>query len=963
MNRLAHLLFARSFFAVLLLFASCGLLGQEALAQLTNRIAATAETVPVKNSLHALAQSKYDAGRANPSTPMSSMLMVFAPSAAQQAALSTLLTAQQNPASPLYHQWLTPATYAAQFGMSSQDIATAQSWLEQQGFTVLSVSTARNAIRFSGTVSQVEAAFHTEIHQYKINGATHLANSTQLSLPSGMAAAVAGIHNIAQFHPRPMHVLRAPAAAPTAGALKPNYTDATTGANYLTPNDIQTIYDIAPLYNAGYSGSGESIGIMGVSTVSNSDLNGFQAAVGLPTKNPTETLVPNTGAATSNTNDEGESDIDLEYASAIAPNASIYFYYAGTTGDVLDSLQYAIQENQASILSISYGECEPSAGSDPSTFEPLFMEANAQGQTILASSGDEGATGCDTGLDNTDTVAEPATQGLAVIYPASSAYVTGMGGTEFSTGTGTYFSSTNNQSGGSATGYIPEVAWNETSINDSGADPLGFDSTGGGASVLFGKPSWQVATGVPQDNARDVPDISLDAANDEYGFLYCGGGSCSNGAIGVTGTSSFANLLAACDSTTVTDTNCTIAGGTSFDAPIFAGILALISEKNNSAKFGNINPALYSIYSTSSNAFHDITSGNNEQPCESGSTDCPTGTTQIGYTAGVGYDQVTGLGTIDANNLASIFPASTTITSGSLIATTTTLASSTSTPLTGSGITFTAAVTASAGTTVPSGGTIQFAVNGTNQGSPVTISSGGTATFSYTFSAAGNETVTATYSGTSTYATSSSTLALTVKAPSTGQFTLAATNVTVASGGTATSTLTITPQGGYTGTVDLSYTTPNNFVGCLFASDSGVAPVTGGTAATVAISVDTSGSDCETTGVKRLLVKKMPQVAGNQGGGGTGHPLDREKYPIAAAALLAGFALVGRRRKTWPLAAILMLASLGAVCGLSGCGSSSNSTTTTAANVPAGTYTITLVGTDSQNLSITATTTFTTTVQ
>jgi subtilase family serine protease len=896
-----------------------------ALGQVADRIPASlsaTDTTALKGSLHPLARAQYDQGRAAASTPLSYMTMTFAPSATQEAALQALLAAQQNPASPLYHKWLTPAQFGAQFGMSSNDIATAEAWLQAQGFTVLDVANGRNAIHFSGTVAQVDSAFHTEMHRYLVNGTTHLANSTELTLPSGLAGAVAGVHGIAQFRPHPLHTA---VRHFSADAAKPQLTSS-SGNNYLAPSDTATIYDIKALYNAGYTGTGASLAIVGQSAIQTSDIDTFRSASNLPAKDPVLTLVPGTGVSTleETSGDEDESDIDLEWSGAIAQNATVNFVYVGnsTSAGVFDALAYAIDQDLAPIVSISYGECEPEAGSDPATLEPIFMQANAQGQTLVASAGDSGATGCDNGVTS-------ATLGLAVSYPASSAYFTAMGGTEYNEGSASYWNSTNDAGGGSAIFYIPEEAWNETAASNALNPPNGLSSGGGGKSILFGKPTWQVATNVPADGVRDVPDISLDAASIHDGYIFCSNGSC---------TGAF--------------THASVAGGTSFDAPIFSGILALINEKNNSTGAGNINGALYSLYSTAPTAFHDISVGNNEQPCSSGSIDCPAGTTEIGYATGAGYDLATGLGSIDAYNLAQVFPASVSTGSGSPIATATTLTASNPTPIAGQGVSFTAGVSAESGTVAPTG-TVNFVVDG---GAAITATlSNGTATLPSTTFAAGTHTVVATYVGDSTYATSSSTLTITVAAAATGSFSMTATNVTVASGSAADTTVTITGTGGYTGEIGFQYSvSPTSFTGCLFANETGVG--TNGVVATQ-IEVDTLASDCTSSGVRHNMLKRITPKTGSVASAATpAKPVgSTPEYPIAAAAVLAGLALLGRKRKAWPVAVLLVIGGLGT---LSGCGGSSGTPITTS---PSSTYTITLTGTDTNNLS--TSTTFTVTVQ
>ncbi len=223
--------------------------------------------------------------------------------------------------------------------------------------------------------------------------------------------------------------------------------------------------------------------------------------------------------------------------------------------------------------------------------------------------------------------------------PASLPYVTAVGGTEFNEGAGSYWSTLNNTSKGSALAYIPDTAWNDTSAT------YGLAASGGGASTLFRKPFWQSGSGVPADSARDVPDVSLNASAEHDGYMICSEQYNSQ-------TQTFSPVCPA---------GFFAAGGTSAPTPSFAGIVALLNEAMNSAQ-GNINGTLYSLASLSASPFHDITSGGNAVPCQTtpDSLDCPTsgsGAGVLGYSATAGYDMATGLGSVDANALIGAWPA------------------------------------------------------------------------------------------------------------------------------------------------------------------------------------------------------------------------------------------------------------------------------------------------------------------
>jgi subtilase family serine protease len=376
---------------------------------------------------------------------------------------------------------------------------------------------------------------------------------------------------------------------------------------------------------------------VGQTAISLSDTQAFRTASNLPTNNPQLVLVPGSGSSATCTSDLVEANLDVQWAGAIAKKAQILFVYVGvesgktcntTSYSVWDSLQYAVDQDLAPVISASYGYCEAGLGSqNVGIIRGWAQQASAQGQTITAASGDSGAADCD--------VNYPATQGLAVDVPASIPEVTGLGGTAFSgdvSSPSTYWSSTNNANSGSALSYIPETSWNDTSSTN------GLSSGGGGASSMFTKPSWQTGTGVPSDDHRYVPDVSLNSSPAHDGYLICSQGSCVNGYRD-------------------TDTSLYVVGGTSAASPSFAGIVAILNQATQSNGLGNINPTLYSLAASSTAVFHDITTGDNKVPCSSGSTNCPASAPfTIGYSAGVGYDQATGLGSVDAYNLAINWP-------------------------------------------------------------------------------------------------------------------------------------------------------------------------------------------------------------------------------------------------------------------------------------------------------------------
>ncbi len=585
----------------------------------------------LEGNVRPMFQPENDTGPVDGSLKLEYMSLAFKLTAVQQADLTALLAEQQDASSPNYRHWLTPEQYAGRFGLSVNDVSQVVAWLQAQGFQVIQTARGRNWVSFSGTAAQVQAAFHTEIHRFSVHGETYYANASEPAVPATLADVLLGIRGLDNYRLKPRIRVRHVTAE-----TKPNFTSSLSGNTFVTPGDFAVIYDVNALYNNSIDGTGQSIAVMGQTDLYNngSDVSAFRAASGLTGGGLTMTLIPGVTDPGVGSGDVEEASLDVEWSGAVAKNATIIYVYANpnTGNGVFDALQYAIDNDVAPVISISYGACEADWGSSNlSVLAGWGQQANSQGQTIVAAAGDSGATDCDSSETSVITV---ATQGLAVDAPASLPYVTGMGGSEFNEGSGNYWQATTSASGDivtSALSYIPEMAWNDTSSPENTGN--GLLAGGGGVSSYFTtKPAWQTGPGVPNDGARDVPDLSLNASPIHDPLLLCVQGSCVNG---------FRD----------SSQGLSVVGGTSAAAPTFAGIVALINEQMNTPKGqGNINTMLYPMAQTSPAAFHDITTGNNMEPCQTGSTGCPSGG-EIGYSAGVGYDQATGLGSVDAYNL------------------------------------------------------------------------------------------------------------------------------------------------------------------------------------------------------------------------------------------------------------------------------------------------------------------------
>jgi hypothetical protein len=620
-------------------------------------------------NVHPLARAEFDQGEAPLDMPLHRMLLVLKRSDQQETALQRFIENQQNKKSASYHKWLTPEEFGAQFGPADSDVAAVTNWLLACGFQVTQVTKGRTVIEFNGTAGQVKQAFGTAIHKYVVQGEQHWANATNLSIPTALVPVVVGVNSLHNFLKKAQNVrvgtysektkqLTSP--APDFTFLDGCVIDNTNNCYAVAPYDFATIYDLLPLWNAvpAINGTGVTIAIVGRTDIDPNDATTFWSMFGLDGVNaPQPTLkITTNGPDPGFTGDESEADIDTQWSGAAAPGATINFVTSEsteTTDGVDLSALYIVDNNLAPVMSESYGNCELGLGNAGIQFFGLLWEqAAAQGITAMVSTGDNGSAGC-------DDPGAPAQNGLNVNGIASTPFNVAVGGTDFAqftTPPSTYWNSTNAPiTQESAKGPIPETTWNdscanplfqhvtggstnaETNCNNSNFSGF-LDSIGGsgGASGTWLKPSWQTGTGVPNDNARNLPDVSLFASNGFLGSFY---------------------VICQADQTGVCDLNNFLGfGGTSVSSPAFAGIMALVNQKFGPQ--GNANLVLYNLVSKQPTAFHDIPSGSTiAMPCFKGTPNCTTSnsTHAFGILSGYGtttaYDQATGLGSVDANVL------------------------------------------------------------------------------------------------------------------------------------------------------------------------------------------------------------------------------------------------------------------------------------------------------------------------
>jgi pro-kumamolisin-like protein/VCBS repeat protein len=649
------------------------------------------------------ASAANDRGRVADNLPLEHMLLQLKRPAAQELALTQLIEQLHDPASASFHQWLTPNQFGTQFGPAASDIQQITGWLQARGFSVNVTYPSGMVIDFSGTADQVRTAFHTEIHKLQVNGASHIANMSDPQIPAALAPAVVGIVSLNDFMPRPNVVKR---LEPLVNA---DYT--ASGQYIVTPPDLATIYNFNPLFNAGTSGQGQTIYLIeDTNLFTNNDWTTFRSTFGLSgytgaslsTVHPAPPSGSNNCSNPGTNGNDGEAILDAEYASAAAPSAAIVMATCTDTTSFggLIAIQNLINgSTPPAIISLSYGECEAYNGAaNNAAYNAIYQQGVAEGTSIFVSTGDQ-----DAGVCNGATSA--VTLGIGVNAFASTQYNVAVGGTDFSdtysSTNSTYWNASNTSTDGSAKSYIPEIPWNDscaslliaqkhnynTTYGSSGycnnGGPLsngggsggpsgcatGTASTSGvvsGSCKGYAKPSWQTGVvGIPSDGVRDLPDVSLFAANGAWNhyYVYCwsdagnGGTACTGAPSGWSG-----------------------AGGTSFASPIMAGVQALVNQ-HTGAKQGNPNYKYYQLAATeygasgssacnsskgnavaSSCIFYDVTLGDNDTDC-TGTNNCyrPSGTYGVlstsnssyapAYGTTTGWDFATGIGTVNVNNL------------------------------------------------------------------------------------------------------------------------------------------------------------------------------------------------------------------------------------------------------------------------------------------------------------------------
>ena len=681
--------------AALTVFACSGMAQTPARPLVTSQIDEQT-LVTLEGNTRPEATAVNDRGRVADATRMDHMFLLLQRAPEREEALRTMIDQLHDRKSANFHHWLTPQQFGENYGVGQTDITLIQRWLESHGFSVNQIYPNHMMVDFSGTAGQVRESFHTEMHRISVDGETHIANMSDPLIPAALASAVKGIVSLNDFRPRTM-MKRVPHGEGIGVTFGPNcgfltgLRDTSPNCEALMPADLATIYNLSPVFSAGVTGKGQTIVVIeDEDAYSLGDWSSFRKVAGLARTYPYGSIsqthpAPPTGP--NNCTDPGDLNdttddevaIDMEWASAAAPNAAIQVAVCKDSGSTfggliaLENLLNAPGANTTgpAIVSISYGESESSNGATQNAaYNTTYQQGASEGVSIFVSSGDEGpASSNANGAD--------ATRGITVSGFTSTPYNISVGGTDFGdsyAGTeSTYWNAGNTANYGSARSYIPEIPWNDSCADNliigflnhyfssglingygpsgtglcntypfnttsallttgsgsggpsncaTGAPTTGGTPASGGTCAGYAKPSWQSVVGNPSDGVRDIPDVSLMAANGVWNHFYV---ICMSNPAEVSegDASPCSNPITAWPGF----------GGTSVSSPIWAGIQALVNQKTGQ-RWGNANTVYYAIasneYGGSGNAtcnsslgngvgsscvFYDVTQGSIYLPC------------------------------------------------------------------------------------------------------------------------------------------------------------------------------------------------------------------------------------------------------------------------------------------------------------------------------------------------------------
>ena len=526
-------------------------------------------TVAIKGNVPPVLQEATFITHSDPNTVMT---VIVGLKRHNEAEFAGLLDRLYDANSPDYHHWITPSDFLSSFSPSQSDVDAVRQHLEPHGLTIKRVSDNRVLVQATGTVAQIEDAFAINMNLYRLGAETYFSNDRDPSVPSGLKDVIESVMGLTSLEA--MHHSSNFEKQPSTPVV---YSPLNTATIYNFPSSLNTFHG-----RTIYDGTGITIAIATADEYLTSDVDYFWTHFSI---NRTGTLT-NKCVEGCPTVIDYEPTLDVEYAGAEAPGANLIVCEIPLNA-ILENIAFAVMysqiasDNLAQVVTISWGSCEINLGTSVlKTYDVSFAQMAAQGMTVFAGSGDYGAYGylplggCD----------GPQPK-LQIGFPPSDPNVTAVGGTTLNA-TSQYK-------------YKSEVAWTDS---------------GGGGSIYFAQPSWQVGAGVPKNGKRDIPDIAFDADENTGQYTYYDGAWYSG-------------------------------YGTSYGGPNMAGYWALVLEALKGARTGNVAPLFYKLAASSSykTDMHDVTTGNN------GAGIGP------GYNATVDWDYTTGWGSINGTEALSYF--------------------------------------------------------------------------------------------------------------------------------------------------------------------------------------------------------------------------------------------------------------------------------------------------------------------
>ncbi|MBS2031485.1 MAG: S8/S53 family peptidase [Deltaproteobacteria bacterium] len=742
--------------------------------------------------------------------------------------LRALLDAQQDPSSPWYRRYLTPAEFGERFGVDAASTDAMVKRLRAQGFEV-TVAPNRLFLDATGTVAGVRNLLGVQLEEVESNGRPARAYEGDLRIPAELAGHLLYISGLdTRIH------------------LK--HRISTSQGDALGADDLRLQYDLAGLIATGQAASGLTTVVLGTQEGTG---NRARAPFVPPSVTAIQTYFTNISHATApynpivlpNANNDfdtpganEEYQLDVEMQSVGAANAADIDLVLPPASEVFTTgVQYIANTlSTATVVSISLGLCEYEENfyypGEMASMQQAIQQGLAEGQAWFAASGDSGSDDC---ADNNSNKHDGYDGGNPTVdFPASLPEVVAMGGSQFSSAQATWFDTSN-----ALTGVQPETTWNEGNTLGGG---------GGGQSRYFAKPSWQVGIGPKStDGARDVPDLALMAAVTHPGVAVydCGSGQGTD---------------PGCNGATNGAGNLDVFGGTSVAAPLAAGVFALVSGQVG-CKLGDIHPTLYALGQTQQGGgalvFHDINTGSNALD------GLP------GFGAGAGYDLATGWGSIDVDQLIANWPVCSSGTTGTTGTSTTGTSASSTTGTTGTGTVASSTTGTSATSTASSTtGTSAVSTTGTSAGSTATSTTGSFGTVATSTSGSGSTGTFATSTSSSSGSGSTGTVG-TVATSTSGSGSTGTVAASSDSGSSSTGTVGATSTTGTSATSTAGSTTGTTSASATAtAGSTGVAASTTG-ASTATASTGTAGS---TTGTSATASTSAAGASGSTASGSTG---------------------------------------------------------------------------------------------